>query len=208
MLRLPNQDLYVRSYDIRPPSSKIHATHTHWQPLPRGQLHDALTVQHRKSVSQYDHPFDLLSRSRSEGLLQFIPMLGCYRRYGHAKSMGNRRRLLEFWFCRWLLRIVDNADAAAFGKCAAQQLESLSGKVGGHVREPVRFPPGRARPATTPCLSGSPRNAMTIGMVVVACFAAHTAGPKAAIHRPEPRPVRRPVPGAGRSPLFCVVGQA
>ncbi len=43
------------------------------------------------------------------------------------------------------------------------------------------FPPGRARFETTPFPTGSPLNAMTIGMVLVARFAAHDAGPKAMI---------------------------
>ena len=47
--------------------------------------------------------------------------------------------------------------------------------------KPVMFPPGRARLDTTPSPTGSPLNAMTIGTVVVARFAAHTAGPKAMI---------------------------
>jgi len=42
--------------------------------------------------------------------------------------------------------------------------------------KPVMFPPGRARLATTPCLSGLPLNAMMIGIVVVVCLAAHPQG--------------------------------
>src|SRR5262245_14491126 len=37
---------------------------------------------------------------------------------------------------------------------------------------PVRLPPGRARLATRPVATGSPGSAKTIGMIVVACFAA------------------------------------
>src|SRR5262249_7324176 len=39
---------------------------------------------------------------------------------------------------------------------------------------PVTLPPGRARLATAPVTSGSPIAAITIGITVVACFAART----------------------------------
>ena len=42
------------------------------------------------------------------------------------------------------------------------------------------FPPGRARLCTSPAPIGSATAAMTIGMVVVACFAARAHGVKAA----------------------------
>ena len=42
--------------------------------------------------------------------------------------------------------------------------------------EPVTFPPGRARLVTRPEATGSPLDAMTIGMVVVACLAACVPG--------------------------------
>jgi hypothetical protein len=41
---------------------------------------------------------------------------------------------------------------------------------------PVMFPPGRARLATMPVLSGSLLAAQTIGRVVVACLAARQPG--------------------------------
>jgi hypothetical protein len=42
---------------------------------------------------------------------------------------------------------------------------------------PVTFPPGRARLATRPCLTGSSEVVKTIGIVAVAAFAAITALP-------------------------------
>ena len=41
---------------------------------------------------------------------------------------------------------------------------------------PVTFPPGRARLATRPAATASPTDAMTIGIVVVACLAARVPG--------------------------------
>ncbi len=41
---------------------------------------------------------------------------------------------------------------------------------------PVTFPPGRARLATSPVSMGLPAGAMTIGIAVVAAFAARAAG--------------------------------
>ena len=45
---------------------------------------------------------------------------------------------------------------------------------------PVTFPPGRAKLATRPALTGSPTATITIGMVLVAAFAARLAGVAAA----------------------------
>ena len=42
------------------------------------------------------------------------------------------------------------------------------------------FPPGRARLGTSPVPTGSPLNAMTIGIVLVSFLAARTAGPPVA----------------------------
>ena len=44
------------------------------------------------------------------------------------------------------------------------------------VVEPVTFPPGRARLATSPVPTASPATAMTIGIVFVACLAARAPG--------------------------------
>jgi hypothetical protein len=41
---------------------------------------------------------------------------------------------------------------------------------------PVRFPPGRLRLATSPSATGSPEVTKTIGMVMVAAFAASAGG--------------------------------
>jgi hypothetical protein len=41
---------------------------------------------------------------------------------------------------------------------------------------PVMFAPGRAKLFTTPPLTGSPTAPRTMGIVVVACFAARAAG--------------------------------
>ena len=48
------------------------------------------------------------------------------------------------------------------------------------LEKPVMFPPGRARLCTRPEPTGSATAAMTIGMVVVACFAANAHGVKVA----------------------------
>jgi hypothetical protein len=44
------------------------------------------------------------------------------------------------------------------------------------VVNPVMFPPGRARLATSPLPTGSATNVMTMGMMVVASLAAWAAG--------------------------------
>jgi hypothetical protein len=47
---------------------------------------------------------------------------------------------------------------------APEQLKSLCAQIAAMSEEPVIFPPGRARLATTPLLSGSLMKAKTIGM--------------------------------------------
>jgi hypothetical protein len=45
------------------------------------------------------------------------------------------------------------------------------------IVSPVTFPPGRARLATSPLPTGSLTSDMTIGIVLVACWAAWVAAP-------------------------------
>src|SRR5262245_45454455 len=47
---------------------------------------------------------------------------------------------------------------------------------GVRLDNPVTLPPGRARPLTSPLVTGSATPAKTIGMVLVACLAARAAG--------------------------------
>ena len=49
--------------------------------------------------------------------------------------------------------------------------------------KPVTFPPGRARLATKPSPTGSPAFAITMGMVVVAFFAANAGSPDVVLIR-------------------------
>ena len=74
--------------------------------------------------------------------------------------------------------------------------------------DPVRLPPGRARLATTPAPTGSPRAVKTIGIVEVALFAVHAEGgpPLATIKSIAPDKVvgkcRQPIIAALRPAVF------
>ena len=61
--------------------------------------------------------------------------------------------------------------SAETGDDLAQQLKSLGTEIGLLERQ-VTLPPGRARLATRPVVTGSLPAANTIGMTDVACFAA------------------------------------
>ena len=65
---------------------------------------------------------------------------------------------------------------------------------------PVRLPPGRARLATRPSLVGSSPTTKTMGVVVLAAFAANAAVAPRSLRsrRPAGEPVRPPAPAAGR----------
>ena len=65
---------------------------------------------------------------------------------------------------------------------------------------PVRLPPGRARLATRPSLTGSSPTMKTMGIVVVAALAANAAAvpPSRRSRRPAGEPVRPPAPAADR----------
>jgi hypothetical protein len=52
----------------------------------------------------------------------------------------------------------------------------LPGHLADDIGVPVMFPPGRGRLSTSPVTTGSPTLVITMGMVLVACFAASTAG--------------------------------
>ena len=70
------------------------------------------------------------------------------------------------------------------------------------LESPVTLPPGRARLATRPAPTGSPAFAITMGMVVVAFFAANAAGvPETTIRSTLRR--TRSAASSGRRSVFC-----
>src|SRR5260370_30237257 len=64
----------------------------------------------------------------------------------------------------------DSSGTSSFNSCNRFASSSAARK-----EHPVMFPPGRARFVTIPLPTGSPMTPMTMGVVVVACFAASTA---------------------------------
>ena len=67
---------------------------------------------------------------------------------------------------------------------------------------PVTLPPGRARLATRPSPTGSPAFAITMGMVVVAFFAANAGGPAVTTIRSTLRRTKSAA-SSGRRSDFC-----
>jgi len=74
-------------------------------------------------------------------------------------------------------RVRQDRDAADLGDGLLEQLQPFAESFHADaVRQPVTFPPGRARLAMSPSPSGSPTTAMAMGIVAVAFFAAAAAG--------------------------------
>src|SRR4029453_1067447 len=65
--------------------------------------------------------------------------------------------------------------AGDLGNGLLEQPRSLATNFGPRKVDPVTFPPGRARLATSPSFTGSCIVITTMGMVTVACFAARAS---------------------------------
>src|ERR1043166_2641869 len=68
------------------------------------------------------------------------------------------------------------ATREIFGIACLSSPSRLASSSGPRTVMPVTLPPGRARLATRPLRTGSPTEAMTTGMVDVACLAAKAPG--------------------------------
>src|SRR5262245_19512792 len=66
------------------------------------------------------------------------------------------------------------------GQHIAEQFHAFPAVSAAMLEKPVILPPGRAKLVTSPTAIGSATAAITIGMVVVACFAARAHGVKVA----------------------------
>src|SRR5262245_17632230 len=81
-------------------------------------------------------------------------------------------------------RVVEHGYSSGCGDQLAQQFQPLCSQLSPeHILMPVRLPPGRAKLATRPSLTGSSAARKTMGIVVVVALAANAAGgpPVAAI---------------------------
>ena len=73
------------------------------------------------------------------------------------------------------------------GRCGDQLVQQLQPTSTLKLVTPVRFPPGRLRLATSPSPTGSLPTSKTIGIVVVAAFAAMNSRRLAMSQSPEPK---------------------
>jgi hypothetical protein len=74
-----------------------------------------------------------------------------------------------------LVGSIRTATRETFGTTSLSNSNRLRLRVPPLTVSPVRFPPGRARLATSPVSTGLTAAAITMGIVVVACFAASAA---------------------------------
>ena len=75
-----------------------------------------------------------------------------------------------------VVSLVERGHARGLWKYLMKQLDALWPQPSGIKLKPVTFPPGRAREAISPNLTGSATRMMTMGMVLVAFLAACAAG--------------------------------
>ena len=73
-------------------------------------------------------------------------------------------------------RIDEHGHSSGCGHQLTQELQPLCRQLAVRKLTPVRLPPGRARLATRPSLTGSSATTKTMGIVVVAALAANAAG--------------------------------
>src|SRR5262245_1793534 len=73
-------------------------------------------------------------------------------------------------------RINEHRDTHGLGQQLAQEFQPLRRQRGREETDTVRFPPGRARQATRPTLTGSSPVMKTMGIVDVAALAASIEG--------------------------------
>jgi hypothetical protein len=80
-----------------------------------------------------------------------------------------------------IVRIPKRGDLGGFGISSFTKSRRFDATSPPSVVDPVTFPPGRARLATSPFSTGAPTATMTTGIVVVARLAATVAGVDAAV---------------------------
>jgi hypothetical protein len=87
-------------------------------------------------------------------------------------------------------------NASGLGNKLTQERQPFSRKLGEKKLMPVALPPGRARLVTRPSLTGSSVTPKTIGIVVVAAWAATAAGAKpGALTASRALPLTNPITG-------------
>src|SRR5215470_15984053 len=143
--------------------------------MSKGRLSN-LVGRHGK-IRLYDHRTHASVRHPRQCAIELLRL-----RYAHDLKLnaGFGRSRLGFGDERLVERIVAvdlEHRRRALREAVRAPPRFHSGRHAGRaVERPVMLPPGRARLATNPVATGSPAEAMTIGIVCVALFAACTAG--------------------------------
>jgi len=134
---------------------------------------------------------------------------GCARRRIAPDASDQKRRVMEILgkglTVAALLSLAacacGRSDAAAFTSASLSSSSCLVLSSEASKACPVTFPPGRAKLETNPASTGSFMIIATMGMLVVACRAARTAGAPAAVTRISTgvRPAQPRAPVGGRA---------
>jgi hypothetical protein len=93
-----------------------------------------------------------------------------------TKCLRHGSHFDPFQFARWIVWVREHSKSRRLGDQLAQQPQPLRRKRGREEGDTVTLPPGRLRLVTSPGATGSPPIAKTIGIDVVADFAANPAG--------------------------------
>src|SRR5262245_62101123 len=116
----------------------------------------------------------LAHRSR-KGRVDFAGRAGVEDLDSKAEGVGRRLDISQRGLGRRSRRADERGDACGRGQQLSHQLQALRHQLGTEILMPVRLPPGRARLATRPSLTGSSVAMKTIGIEVVANLAASDA---------------------------------
>ena len=131
----------------------------------------------KKGISAYEEGVGPLARKSCEGRIDFVAGAGVedlnLQPHGarcrfHIPQCGLR--------AGGIARIDEHGHTRGCGHQLTQEFQPLCRQLRGEKLTPVRLPPGRARLATRPSLTGSSPTVKTTGIVVVAALAANAAG--------------------------------
>ena len=95
--------------------------------MPRGQFHDAGSVQDCEAMGEHHQRIGTLALGRCEGWLKVVGMTGGQRLQRYAKHRCSGFGFLHLQSRCRLLRVVEDADAIGLRECLAQHLKSFCG---------------------------------------------------------------------------------
>src|SRR6266446_5003584 len=148
-----------------------------WEAPVHRELCDLSSLSCEERVRENQERARPLPGHRREGT---VDLLGVPRLQGlkpHPQDPSGSLRLSQEECAPRIGRMPKEGHPRDLGNQLPEQFQLLPDQVGAINEVPVTFPPGRARLGTSPIPTGSKTSDMTIGIVLVACWAAWVAAP-------------------------------